>query len=107
MRVTGDLNLAGDLFVSLIDGHTFGSNQQYLIGDVGGTLLGQFNGLGEGDLVGMFGGRELFISYTAGNGNDIAFFTAVPEPGTCWMLGTLALAVMVRRRRRDVSIAKS
>jgi hypothetical protein len=98
LRVTGDLNLAGDLFVSLIDGHTLDFNQRYLVGDIGGTLLGRFNGLGEGDLVGLFGGHELFISYAAGSGNDIALYTAVPEPGALLMLSTIAIAVMVRRR---------
>jgi hypothetical protein len=32
--------------------------------------------LGEGDLVGNFGGEDLFISYTAGDGNNISLFTA-------------------------------
>ena len=49
LLVTGDLNLAGDLFVTLIGGHTLGFNQEYLIADIGGSPLGQFNGLGEDD----------------------------------------------------------
>lgn len=34
IRVSGDLNVAGDLFVSLIDGHHLGFNQQYVVADV-------------------------------------------------------------------------
>lgn len=98
--VTGDLNLAGDLFVSLIDGHVLGFNQNYLIADVGGSLMEQFHGLGEGDLVGNFGGMDLFISYGTNGGGGISLFTAVPEPsaGMLLMLGT-GIALIRRRRQ--------
>ena len=99
LLITGDFNLAGDLFVSLIEGYTLGFNQQYLIGDVGGALFGQFNGLGEGDLVGNYGGRDLFISYASGDGNNISLFTAVPEPGSMLGLGLLTVAYCSKRRR--------
>ena len=36
----------------------------WTIADVGGEVLGQFNQLEEGDIVGIFGGRNLFISCT-------------------------------------------
>jgi len=98
--VTGDLNLAGDLFVDLIDGHTLGFNQSYLIGEVGGLLSGQFIGLGEGDLVGNFGGVDLFISYAGGSGNSISLFTAVPEPSSGLLLMVSALIGLSRCRRR-------
>lgn len=101
LRVTGDFSLAGDLTVSLIDGHTLGAGQQYLIGDVGGLLSGQFNGLGEGALVGVFNGYQTFISYAAGDGNDIALFTAIPEPGTAMVLAMVGSVVVFRRRRRE------
>ncbi|MEZ6095288.1 MAG: hypothetical protein R3C03_13830 [Pirellulaceae bacterium] len=103
MLVSGDLNLAGDLFVSLIDGHTLGANQFYMIGDVGGNLLGQFSGLGEGSLVGTFGGRDLFITYGAGDGNDIGLFTAVPEPNSAIFVALLGLAVLRQRRPKHLS----
>lgn len=99
LLVTGDLNLAGDLFVSLIDGHTLGFNQDYLIADVGGSLMGQFLGLGEGDLVGNFDGFDLFISYAANGGSGISLFTAVPEPGA-GVLALLAASVVLRRSRQ-------
>jgi hypothetical protein len=97
LLVTGDLNLAGDLFVSLIDGHSLGFNQDYLIADVGGLLTGQFHGLSDGDLVGNFDGFDLFISYGAKGGNGISLFTAVPEPGSGILLLT---GFLVMRRRR-------
>lgn len=100
LLVTGDLNLAGDLFVSLIGGHTLGFNQEYLIADIGGSLLGQFNGLGEGDLVGSFNGMDLFISYDANGGSGISLFTAVPEPGS-GILVLMAGLILLRPRRRS------
>ena len=98
MVVTGELGLAGDLSVSLIDGHTLGHNQFYLIGDVG-SLFGEFQGLAEGDLVGTFGGHELFITYSGGNGNDVGLFTAVPEPGSVFVLAIGGVFIVNRRRR--------
>lgn len=98
--VTGDFNLAGELFVSLLDDHTLAADQEYLIADIFGDLFGQFAGLEEGDLVGTFGGRQLFISYTAGDGNDIGLFTAIPEPGSTSLLIALATSLLLRRRRR-------
>lgn len=99
MIVTGDLNLAGDLFVSLLGTHSLGFGEQYQIADIGGSLVGQFNGLSEGALVGVFGGRELFITYGAGDGNGIALFTAIPEPGAGILLAAFAGIVLARRRR--------
>ncbi len=100
--VTGDLSLAGNLFVSLIDGFSLGENMEFLIGDIDGTLTGQFAGLGEGDLVGNFGGQNLFVSYRAGGGNGISLFTAIPEPGIagCFAIAATATVILRRRRRR-------
>lgn len=86
------------LSVNLIDGFELGFNQEFLIFNVGGSLTGQFAGLGEGDWVGNFGGRDLFITYAAGSGNSIALFTAIPEPSSLLLL-TAASLVMISRRR--------
>jgi len=103
MQVTGGRSLDGDLFVDLIDGHTLGANQQYLIGNIGGSLSGQFNGLNEGDLVGNFGGHDLFITYSAGNGNDIGLFTAIPEPACTLLVGLGVIGGFLTRRQRKPS----
>ena len=102
LLVTGDFNLAGDLFVDLIGGYTLGFNQEFLIADVGGQLTGQFNGLGEGDLVGNFGGMDLFITYGAGDGNDIGLFTAVPEPSTAVFYGLMLIGIIGSRLRHRI-----
>jgi hypothetical protein len=69
-----------------------------LIADVVGVLSGQFSGLGEGALVASFGGQDLFISYAAGDGNDVALFTAVPEPGAGLMGAILCSLLFLLRR---------
>jgi hypothetical protein len=107
LRVTGDLNLAGDLIVSLIGGHTIGADQSYLIGDIGGNLFGSFNGLSEGDLVGNFAGQNLYISYAGGNGNDLVLFSAVPEQCGLGMLSAIGACCLLNRRRLRHSIGLS
>ncbi len=86
IELSGLTTGAVDQMVSLIDGHLLGLNQQNLIGDIGGTLIGQFNGLTEGSLVGTFGGKELFITHAACRCNGIALFTAIPEQGPGWLM---------------------
>jgi hypothetical protein len=107
MLVLGDLSLNGDLMVSLIHGHSLAANQSYQIGDIGGSLFGQFVGLNEGALVGNFGGLDLFISYAGGDGNDISLFTAVPEPSSLMLLGVTALGFGCQRRRKQVHAASA
>ena len=101
--VTANLHLDGDLLVSLIDGHSLGMNQHYLIADVGGELFGQFNTLDEGALVGSFAGHDLFISYTGGNGNSVVLFTAIPEPSSSMVLAIAVIALLNLRFRRHGS----
>jgi len=98
--VTANLHLNGDLFVSLIDGHSLGMNQHYLIAEVGGELFGQFNTLDEGALVGNFAGHDLFISYAGGSGNSVVLFTAIPEPNASMFLAIAAIALLHLRCRR-------
>lgn len=82
--ITGDLIIdGGSLETSLIDGFKLERGQEFLIAKIGGNLIGHYEGLGEGDSVGMFEsiyGHKigLHISYVAGDGNDISLFTA-PE----------------------------
>lgn len=76
IQVSGDLSLDGMVDVSLIDGFTLSLYDEFLIADVAGTLSGEFNGLSEGSLVGNYGGTNLFISYQAGDGNDVALLAA-------------------------------
>ncbi len=103
LHVAGDFNIAGTLDVSLIDGFGLDFNQEFLIADIDGVRSGFFNGLDEGDLIGNYGGFDLFITYGAGNGNDISFFTSVPEPGTAGLIGGLMLGLMMRRRSRRLT----
>lgn len=115
LTVAGDVSLAAELMVSLIDGFTLAADQTFLVFDIAGLAEGRFVNYAEGDLVAINAGGaglspELFITYRAGDGNDIALFTrgldkiqggvvtVVPEPATAaWLLLT---ATLVRRRRR-------
>ncbi len=101
LLVAGDLSLDGILNVSLIDGFSLGFNQEFLIVNIGNVRNGFFDGLNDGGLVGNYGGFDLFINYGAGDGNDVALFTAVPEPGSASLVGLMILGLMVKRRRRQ------
>ena len=101
LNVFENLMLDGDLQVSLINGFELSFGNEFLILDVFGNASGNFQGLGEGALVGNFGGRDLFITYEAGNGNDVALFSSsVPEPSAGVLIGLFAIAFGTNRRRR-------
>lgn len=100
LDIAGDLFLQGDLLVDLIDDFQLSANQEFIVANVDGVLDGQFNGLGEGDRVGRFGGMNLFVSYRAGDGNDVGLFTTpVPEPGILGLGAIVIIPLFLRRRR--------
>ena len=72
LDISGDVSLAGTLNVSLFGGFTLGIGDAFEFINIDGTRSGTFAGLTEGALVGSFGGTDLFISYTAGDGNDVS-----------------------------------
>ena len=71
-----------------------GSGDILLIG-VGGSQIGSFANLAEGDNVG-FGYR---LTYAFGDGNDIGL-VAIPEPAAFGILMAGGLGLLVRRRRK-------
>ncbi len=101
VTVANDLILNGLLDVELLDNFSLGLGQQFDILTVDGELTGEFSGLSEGSLVGNFGGIDLFITYAAGSGNDVALFTPVPEPSTfiSGLIGALGVVGLIVRRR--------
>jgi T5SS/PEP-CTERM-associated repeat protein len=100
-KIAGDLNIMGSLSVSLWDNFQLGSNMSFLIADIGGARFGTFQGLGEGAFVGKFSGQDLFITYSAGNGNDIALFSAVPEPSAFLLCLMPTIGLLSTRRSRS------
>jgi hypothetical protein len=78
--VDGAATLGGSLDVSLLDGFALEANSVCKIIDIAGARAGEFAGLGEGALVGDFG-ESLFITYAAGDGNDVALYTAASHSG--------------------------
>ena len=87
------------LTVSMIDGFMLDYNQVFEIADVGGSQLGSFLNFGEGDRLGTYNGIDLFITYSYGDGNNVALFSAVPEPGSSMVLALAVIGMVVRRRR--------
>jgi hypothetical protein len=75
LAVTGDATLAGFLNVSLLAGFTLDKGESFKILDIAGMRTGTFAGLAEGAKVATLGGKDVFITYAAGDGNDVALFT--------------------------------
>ena len=98
LDVTGSVELAGSLDVLLIDDFELSDEMSFNFLRVGGTLTGQYEGLGEGALVGSFGGHDLFITYAGGDGNDVTLFT-VPEP-TITLTWSMLIGLGLALRRR-------
>ena len=77
LAITGDVNLGGELDISLTSGFVPTEGDVLEIIDVEGALTGLFAGLSDGALVGNFGGTDLFIDYNAGDGSDVALFAGI------------------------------
>ncbi|QDT00692.1 hypothetical protein [Adhaeretor mobilis] len=108
LNIAGDVTLAGALDVSLIDGFALDPQQEFTILDIEGELTGQFDGLAEGARVGGSNGVDLFITYTAGNSNDVALFTtAIPEPTSMTLLASALFALLLGRKHRSPPCFKS
>lgn len=94
LTITGDFFINdGSLSLFELSPFEFQPNQYFEIIDVAGDVFGEFDGLTEGSLISGFS-EDLFITYLAGDGNDIAVFTAggtptapIPLPGS--VLGLL------------------
>ncbi len=99
-EVSGDVSLSGTLDVEVWGGFEFADRDYFRVIRVGGTLSGQFDGLGEGGLVGEYEGENLFITYAGGDGNDVVLYVnSIPEPNSTTLLILLAgLGMTVRRR---------
>ncbi len=101
LDIAGNLNLQGLLQVEFGNGFELGLGQEFLIADIDGILTGEFFGFGEGDLIGNFAGNDLYISYSAGDGNDVALFSlnSVPEPTAMIFAGFCFAGLLLNRRK--------
>ncbi len=63
--------LNGTLSVDVAPSLTLAAGDTFTIIEIGGSRLGQFIGLNEGDSVGTFGNTYLEITYAGGDGNDV------------------------------------
>jgi len=73
LLVDGDVEASGSLIVTDL-GHDFSVGDEFVFIEVGGNRTGMFDGLPEGAFVREVDGLDLLITYTAGDGNDIAVF---------------------------------
>lgn len=101
LSIGGDLNIDGSLQIDWNVNDSLTGEVEFLFAEIGGSLQGEFAGLTEGDLVGTFDGIDLFISYSAGDGNDIALFSAIPEPSSALLLMMAFPVCLMHRRRRS------
>jgi hypothetical protein len=86
-HVTGDKIInGGSLEVDLTDDFKLSKGLEFIISRIDGQLIGNYQGLEEGDSVGMFesiygGSMDLRISYRGGDGNDISLYTDSSNQG--------------------------
>ena len=99
IEVGGDLYLNGLLNATMWDDYQLAFNQEFVFADVQGNVFGQFQNFDEGALVGNFNGVDLFITYLAGDGNDVGFFSAIPEPSSVVLFLGIVLGFGFVRRR--------
>ncbi len=101
LSITRSIELDGSLSANFVNDFNLAEGQSFIFGDISGTRTGQFAGLDEGDVVMSQSDVYLRVSYTAGDGDDLGFFTtAVPEPSAIWVLTSLGLCGLLNRRRR-------
>ncbi|MEX2673531.1 MAG: hypothetical protein WD294_15645 [Phycisphaeraceae bacterium] len=102
ITIEGDASLAGLLALNLDAALTLAPDLVFTVLDISGTRTGTFDGFAEGDVVATHGGQNLFITYAAGDGNNVALYTtitAIPQPATLWLLAA-AYPMLLKRRRR-------
>ena len=110
LLIGGDVYLDGEISVDLIDGFELQMGQEFLILDVSGAQLfnGQFAGLEEGAHLGDYGDYGLYISYEAGDGNDIQLYSGialVPEPNAAVILTLASFVCPFTRRKRSSRVS--
>ena len=81
LEIFGDATLDGNLVVEPLNNFTPSEGDTFEILDIGGTLSGQFLGLGEGDLLSASSGQQFTISYLGGDGNDVVLTAAAGIAG--------------------------
>ncbi len=79
--VTQQAQLAGKLDITPATGATLIADRNYPIMSIGTTRTGTFAGLAEGDVVDVWFGLSLKITYTGGDGNDIWVRSSMLTPG--------------------------
>ncbi len=110
LALTGTFSLTGstNLSLSLASGFNPGASNILLLSNDGGdAITGAFatvngSGLSTFTLTNDQGSFQYQLSYTGGDGNDLVAI-AVPEPGSCALLGVGATMLLWHLRRRPKS----
>ena len=76
-NVTGTVSINATTTLAVNVTGTLSASQEYVIvsNDAADAVTGTFAGLAQDAVVGNFGGTDLKISYTGGDGNDIVLYT--------------------------------
>lgn len=104
ISANGQVRLAGDLLLSLINGFlpVDGAVFTIISNDAGDAVTGTFSALPQLATV-VTGGASFTIRYDGGDGNDVTL-TAIPEPGVGALLLAGAAFSLIRRRPRFVGL---
>ncbi len=103
--VSGDIILDGALDVIMVNDYELEAYQHFQILATDGSFSGEFDGLGEGALVGTFNSFGLYVTYDPqgmfSTGLDGVALYSIPEPAhaALVLLAISAVVVLVRRRR--------
>jgi hypothetical protein len=108
LSVLGQLQLDGELGLSLLDGFIPTVSDQYVLAMADDPILGSFNNVFNGGTLETLGGEGTFdVHYGASSSfgtNSVVInnfnFTGVPEPGSMSVLLALMTSTLLVRRRR-------
>ena len=99
INIDGDLDMEYDYHTSFIFDENFNPHLNQFINliNIQGELQGQFENRNEGARISTVDGLDIYITYKAGDGNDIALYT-IPEPTTLFTILTLAPLLLTRKK---------
>ncbi len=99
--ITGDLDLLDSYYLEFIfeQGLILRHAQTFNLINIQGSRSGIFTSHNENDVITTINDIDLYITYAAGDGNDIALYT-IPEPTALLTILTIAPLTLNRRKNK-------